>query len=86
MLRTWVTHLADASRLAHPPVRLRPGRERFGVLRSGGPADFILFGARSLSEWMSRPQTDRTVVRAGRPIAAEAPGYARLDHLRRLKP
>ncbi len=61
-------------------------RESFGVLRAGGPADFILFGARSLSEWMSRPQTDRTVVRAGRPIAAEAPAYARLDHLRGLKP
>ena len=61
-------------------------RERFGVLRAGGTADFILFGARSLSEWMSRPMTDRTVVRAGRPIAADVPAYARLDHLRGLKP
>ncbi len=61
-------------------------RERLGVLRAGGGADFILFGARSLSEWMSRPQTDRTVVRGGRPVSTEVPAYARLDHLRGLKP
>lgn len=61
-------------------------RERFGLLRAGGTADFILFGARSLSEWMSRPQKDRAVIRAGRPVSTEVPAYARLDHLRGLKP
>ncbi len=44
------------------------GCPEHGSLRQGGPADFILFRARSLSEWMARPQQDRTVVRQGRPI------------------
>jgi len=74
-----------AATVARTPaaVMRRPDR---GVLRAGGPADFILFAARSLSEWMARPQVDRTVVRAGRPIAGEVPSYAELDHLRGLRP
>ncbi len=56
---------------------------RFAV---GEAADFILFGARSLSEFMARPSTTRTVVRHGRPIVAEAPAYANLDLLQGLKP
>lgn len=57
-----------------------------GRLRAGGPADFVLLSARSLSELMSRPYGDRTVVRDGRPIEAEAPPYRDLDHLAGLKP
>lgn len=35
------------------------GLQGYGQIRVGGPADFILFRARSLSELLSRPQTDR---------------------------
>lgn len=57
-----------------------------GRLAPGAPADFVLFGARSLSEFMARPGTERTVVRQGRPIDAKPPAYAALDHLEGLRP
>ncbi len=61
----------------------RPERGRIGA---GAPADLILFTARTMTEWMARPQGDRTVVRRGRPITAAPPSYAELDHLQGLKP
>ncbi len=57
-----------------------------GRLRAGGPADFVLVPARSLSELMSRPWPDRIVVRGGRPVEAAPPPYPALDHLRGLAP
>ncbi len=57
-----------------------------GRLRAGGPADFVLIPARSLSELMSRPWPDRTVVRGGRPIEAVVPAYRELDTLAGLAP
>ena len=62
------------------------GCPEHGSLRQGGLADFILFRARSLSEWMARPQQDRTVVRQGRPIPADVPDYRELDYLQGLRP
>jgi cytosine/creatinine deaminase len=53
-----------------------PGGAR---LRPGAPADLVLFKARSWSEWHSRPQSDRTVLRAGRAIDTTLPDYAELD-------
>jgi cytosine deaminase len=47
----------------------------------GAPADFIIFKARDWSEFFSRPQTDRIVVRAGQKIDAALPDYSELDHL-----
>ena len=47
----------------------------------GAPADFIIFKARDWSEFFSRPQTDRIVVRGGQPIDAPLPDYSELDHL-----
>ncbi|MDH6232630.1 cytosine deaminase [Mesorhizobium soli] len=52
-----------------------------GVLQAGGPADFIIFKGRSWTELLSRPETDRIVVRDGKPIKAELPDYAELDDL-----
>lgn len=52
-----------------------------GVLRAGGPADFIVFKGRSWTELLSRPESDRIVVRDGRPIDAALPDYAELDDL-----
>jgi cytosine deaminase len=52
-----------------------------GQLRSGAPADLVLFNARSYSELLSRPQSDRLVLRAGKAIDTTLPDYRELDHL-----
>ncbi|TGR26088.1 MULTISPECIES: cytosine deaminase [unclassified Mesorhizobium] len=53
----------------------------FGMLAAGGDADFILFKGRSWTELLSRPESDRIVVRAGRAIDRQLPDYAELDEL-----
>ena len=45
----------------------------------GESADFVLFKARSYSELLSRPQSDRTVFRNGVAIDTTLPDYAELD-------
>ena len=52
-----------------------------GVLASGGPADFIIFKGRSWTELLSRPESDRIVVRDGKAISRDLPDYAELDDL-----
>lgn len=52
-----------------------------GVLAVGGSADFIVFKGRSWTELLSRPESDRIVVRAGRAIERKLPDYAELDEL-----
>jgi len=47
----------------------------------GTPADLVLFGARSWTELMSRPQADRTVLRRGAAIDTTLPDYRELDDL-----
>jgi cytosine deaminase len=49
----------------------------------GAPADLVIFRARSWTEFFSRPQADRTVLRGGRPIDTTLPDYAELDDLMR---
>jgi cytosine deaminase len=49
------------------------------TIRVGAPADLLLFRARSMNELLSRPQSDRVVLRAGRPIDTTLPDYAELD-------
>lgn len=53
----------------------------FGTLAAGGDADFILFKGRSWTELLSRPESDRIVVRDGRAIERQLPDYAELDGL-----
>ncbi|WP_322414678.1 cytosine deaminase [Mesorhizobium huakuii] len=53
----------------------------FGTLAAGGDADFILFKGRSWTELLSRPESDRIVVRGGRAIERQLPDYAELDEL-----
>jgi cytosine deaminase len=53
-----------------------------GLLEAGGSADFILLKARSWTELFSRPQSDRTIVRAGRALADQPPEYGELDVLK----
>jgi cytosine deaminase len=57
------------------------GLDGAGVLVAGGPADFIVFRGRSLTELLSRPESDRIVVRDGSAIARELPDYSELDDL-----
>ncbi|MGX9147516.1 cytosine deaminase [Mesorhizobium sp. 128a] len=52
-----------------------------GTLAAGGSADFIIFKGRSWTELLSRPESDRIVVRAGRAIDRQLPDYAELDEL-----
>ncbi len=57
------------------------GLSDHGRIRIGGPADLVVFRARSWTELLSRPQSDRTVLRAGVTIDRTLPDYAELDHL-----
>jgi cytosine deaminase len=57
------------------------GLRAAGRIAVGGPADLILFDARGYSELLSRPQADRVVLRAGRPIDTTLPSYRELDAL-----
>lgn len=54
---------------------------RAGTIAAGAPADLVLFRGRGFSELLSRPQADRVVLRAGRPIDTEPPDYRELDDL-----
>lgn len=57
------------------------GLPQLGRIGAGLPADLVLFKARYFSELLSRPQSDRTVLRAGKPIDATPPDYSELDDL-----
>lgn len=52
-------------------------------LAPGAPADVVIFRARTWTEFFSRPQSDRTVLRSGRAIERTLPDYAELDDLMR---
>jgi len=52
-----------------------------GRLVVGAPADLVIFEGRNWSEVLSRPESGRTVLRAGRPIDRRLPSYAELDFL-----
>jgi cytosine deaminase len=52
-----------------------------GVLRVGGAADLVIMEGRSFNEVLSRPQSRRMVLRAGRAIDTKPPDYAELDQL-----
>jgi cytosine deaminase len=66
--------------VARTPAEIMGLPER-GMIRVGAPADLILFRGRDWSELLSRPQTERIVLRAGRPIDTKLPDYRELDHL-----
>ena len=52
-----------------------------GRIAVGLPADFVLFRARSFTELLARPQSDRLILRSGEPIEKHLPSYAELDDL-----
>lgn len=57
-----------------------------GRFRSGGPADLLMFQARNWSEFLARPQTDRMVMRGGKPQSRELPEFSQLDYLDKMSP
>jgi cytosine/creatinine deaminase len=67
-----------ARAVSQTPARIM-GLDRNSTLRSGASADIIAFRARSYGELLSRPQHDRVVIRAGRPIDRTPPDYRELD-------
>jgi cytosine deaminase len=50
-------------------------------LKPGAPADLLLFRARTWTELLARPQTDRVVLRNGTAIDTTLPDYRELDDL-----
>lgn len=57
------------------------GLENFGRIRPGAPADFIVFRGRSWTELLSRPESERVIVRNGQEIVLDLPDYSELDDL-----
>jgi cytosine deaminase len=53
------------------------------MIGAGQTADLVLFGARSWTELLARPQADRTVLRSGQAIDRTLPDYRELDDLMR---
>ena len=64
--------------ITYTPAKLMGLRDS-GCLRPGARADFVVFAARRYSELLSRPHSDRVVVRNGRVNEAKQPDYAELD-------
>ncbi|MFK8185532.1 MAG: cytosine deaminase [Phormidesmis sp.] len=62
------------------PARMM-GLDDLGQIETGMDADLVLFKARSFNELMARGQSDRAVIRAGKPIDTTLPDYAELDDL-----
>ena len=88
MLDTWrqavrILHLdhpfGDATALCGPVPAAIMGPGHGGTLAVGGPADAIVLDACSLDQVMARPQSDRLVIRDGRPLARALPRYEELD-------
>ncbi|MBY3211301.1 cytosine deaminase [Rhizobium laguerreae] len=55
------------------------GRPDKGRIAAGDQADLVLFSARRWSEFLSRPQSDRVVLRRGKVIDRSLPDYRELD-------
>jgi len=55
------------------------GRPDMGRIAVGATADLVLFSARRWSEFLSRPQSDRVVLRRGKVIDRSLPDYRELD-------
>ncbi|WP_428490331.1 cytosine deaminase [Rhodopila sp.] len=50
-----------------------------GCIAVGAPADLVLFRARSMTELLARPQSDRVILRTGKPLDVSVPDFRELD-------
>jgi cytosine deaminase len=66
--------------VTHTPATIM-GLPELGQIGVGRSADLVVFQARSLNELLSRPQSHRLVIRAGKAIDTTLPDYAELDML-----
>ena len=57
------------------------GLQNSGRIQPGAPADLIIFRGRSWTEVLSRPESDRVVIRQGQEIERDLPDYSELDDL-----
>ncbi|MCZ8259309.1 MAG: cytosine deaminase [Beijerinckiaceae bacterium] len=82
---TRILHFDHSARPWLESVTTRPAAQMRlddrGFLAAGQPADLVLFEARTLNEWLCRPQADRRVIRKGSQIAERPPAYPELDPL-----
>lgn len=69
-----------ANAVARTPADVM-GLPKAGRLSPSGPADLILTRARDWTEFFARPQSDRTVIVAGKAIDTTLPDHRELDHL-----
>jgi cytosine/creatinine deaminase len=53
-----------------------PDRGRIAI---GAPADLMLFRARSMTELLARPQSDRVILRSGKSVDSTLPDFRELD-------
>lgn len=75
------TNYADWVRAATVTPANAMRLEHRGRIARGMPADLVLFQARFFSELLSRPQSDRIVLRSGKPVSTTLPDYAELDEI-----
>jgi cytosine deaminase len=50
-----------------------------GRIAINAPADLVLFRARSMTELLARPQSDRVILRGGKPLDASLPDFREMD-------
>lgn len=72
--RDWIS-------LVGPDPAAVMGLDGAGIIAAGQRADLVLTGARTHNELLSRPQSDRVVLVAGRAIDTTLPDYRELDDL-----
>ncbi|RTL71362.1 MAG: cytosine deaminase [Hyphomicrobiales bacterium] len=71
--------ISEATALVGPlPARIARLAGTCGSLEPGMPARLIAFNARSMDELIARPQSDRVVIDAGKPVTAAVPDYSEL--------
>ncbi|NKN05492.1 cytosine deaminase [Rhizobium laguerreae] len=73
--------LDTAARIVTTSPAAIVGRPDKGRIAAGDPADLVLFSARRWSEFLSRPQSDRVVLRRGKVIDRSLPDYRELDNV-----
>ena len=71
--------LDTAARVVTASPAAIAGRSDMACIAVGAPADLVLFSARRWSEFLSRPQSDRVVLRRGKMIDRNLPDYRELD-------